>query len=99
MKMDLEIHVRIEIEIAGTSILKQFCSAAKEYWMGLRNMNILTNRKRYQLRVLLTDANSVRGVGYYGNFSIGGIVRLSVVVVKHVLQHFPILGHKLHLEC
>ncbi len=37
-------------------------------------MHILTAGKRYALRVRLTDANGVKGVGYWTTFSIGGKV-------------------------
>ncbi len=48
----------------------------KEFWLGLENMHALTAGKDYVLRIRLTDANGVKGVGYYTGFYVAGKVTL-----------------------
>ena len=56
------------IKPMSTTIRNSLTLAGEEHWLGLENMHTLTAGKKYALRVRLTDANGVKGVGYYTTF-------------------------------
>ncbi|XP_058508564.1 microfibril-associated glycoprotein 4-like [Solea solea] len=48
-----------------------FGQASGEYWLGLENIHVLTQRKSYELKIDMEDFEGHKAHVYYSNFSVG----------------------------
>merc|ERR1712024_233160 len=48
-----------------------FGKASGEYWLGLENMHLLTNKKKYELRVDMEDFAGKKKTELYSTFAVG----------------------------
>merc|ERR1739838_858281 len=48
-----------------------FGAASGEYWLGLENMHLLTEHKKYELKVDMEDFAGIKDSVYYSTFSVG----------------------------
>ncbi|CAK6971148.1 microfibril-associated glycoprotein 4-like [Scomber scombrus] len=48
-----------------------FGQASGEYWLGLENIHLLTQRKSYELRIEMEDFEGAKAYVHYSSFSVG----------------------------